>query len=128
MTAAIPSTISRANEAYERMRLAGRSAPMPTAKVRTREVGFRLGGFGFTYTSKDLEMGPDRETSQEFYGRAATSTIAANASLVTSSLTRQNVEPETSTLVRRRGTNSYQTQARQADPQTVPTRELLTVI
>ena len=128
MTAAVTSTTSRANEAYDRMRLAGRSAPMPTAKVRTREVGFKLGGFGFTYTSKNLEMGPDKDAGQEFYGRAATSTIGANASQVTSSLTRQNVEPETSTLVRRRGTNSYQTQARQADPQAVPTRMLLTVI
>lgn len=119
------STSQRASSAYERMRsrasaVASDQGPI-SAKVRTRQVGVKLGGFGFTYTAKDLEMGPEipvgvASASSGLPGRTA----AASPSRWS--------QPDASPANRARGMSAYATQLRRHQEETVPSSILLSVV
>ncbi len=115
MTVAVFGSPLRANAAYER--LAGQQRPVPTAKVRTCELDFHLGNFGFTYTAKDLEVGPSQPQNQPLAVQAAKSVFSPSTA-----------KPDTTIMARRRGVSAYHAQASQAETETIPITTLLSII
>ncbi len=127
MTAAVFGSSSRANAAYERIRLAGQQRPVPTAKMRTREVGFHLGSFELTYMAKDLEMGLAQELNHSLQNHPnLKKSLAAQAAK--SVFSPSTTEPDTTIMARRRGVSAYHAQSHQADAETIPTKTLLSII
>lgn len=123
LAASYRSSEGKAANAYDRMRARIPREVAPSARVLTKKVGFKLGGIGFTYTAKDLEV------SQEAPPLPSAATLAPSSYASTATDTpRRTLDPDNSLTARKRGNSAYTTQLRRQQEEAVPRSVLLSVV
>lgn len=114
MTPAISGQGARAAQQYaesarqarmESVRAQTGLTPGETAKarVRTRSIGFRLGGFGLTYTSEDVQLEPTPSVRNSFKQSFETASLRREVVTSTASETLSRLPAQ-----RRAGIRAYQ--------------------